>query len=447
MALAIALASCAPKAVVSPAEIAAAVGPVATLAPTGDLLVGAARLDISPTQPVMMGGYGVYALSKSFCRWSQGVHDPLFATALYLQKGEGAALLVALDLVGLASPDIDDLRGAIAARLPIAAERIVVSASHTHHGPDTIGLWGTTLPPRSGRDERYMRFMKEQAARAAARAYASAVPAKLSYAVGPLTAMHRNILEDKVPGAAIDHTLTVLRAVDGSGKTIVTLTNWACHPTTEGMDNRLISADWIGGFYKWMATKSDGIPMYVNGSIGAAIQPHDPERELWAAGHHFIWAETMGRRVAEAAAALLPKATETPVDGIEAGSKSFTFPMMNKIYRFGSRLGLFPFTVPKVGEPLASRVTAIRVGPIRFGTVPGEIAPHLGNQVREALGGQAQVVVGLSQDYLGYIIDPEQYADKRYAYEKMLCAGPELGPGTVAAHREITAAMDGAVAP
>ena len=417
------------------------------LPPSDGLRIGAARLDISPTKSVMMGGYGVYFISRVFCRWSQGVHDPLYATALFLQKGDQAVLFISLDLVGLVAPDVDDLRAAVAARVPIPADRVVVSSNHPHHGPDTIGLWGTLLPPLSGRDESYMRFMKDQAARAAEDAYRSARPAKLYYAVGELAGPHQNTLAKTVPDAPIDHTLTVLRAVDGDGKTIATLTNWACHPTTEGEDNRLISSDWVGGFYKWMAAKVDGVPMYVNGSIGASIQPFDPERELYAEGHHFIWTDVMGRRVAEAAAALLPKMTEADVDSIACASATFSFPMRNKVYRAAGQLGLMPYRVPKVGQPLSSRVTAARVGPIRFGTVPGEIAPRLGNKVREALGGSAQVIVGLGQDWLGYIIDPAQYADKRYSYEKMLCAGPELGPAVVQAHQELAAQAAQADAP
>ena len=56
-------------------------------------------------------------------------------------------------------------------------------------------------------------------------------------------------------------------------------------------------------------------------------------------------------------------------------------------------------------------------------------------QVDEAaLGGSVQILINNAQDSLGYIIDPIQYADHRYSYEKLLCIGPELGPAVVEAH-------------
>ena len=42
---------------------------------------------------------------------------------------------------------------------------IIISSTHTHSGPDTIGLWGPGLPffpLSSGLDENYMRFLYDK---------------------------------------------------------------------------------------------------------------------------------------------------------------------------------------------------------------------------------------------------------------------------------------------
>jgi len=308
---------------------------------------------------------------------------------------------------------------------------VVVSSNHTHHGPDTMGLWGTVIPPHSGRDETYMGFLKERASQAVIEAFNRRKPARLAIAVGELAELHRNIRLDQDPAASIDHTLTVLRTEGLDGVPIATLTNWACHPTAEYMDNRLISADWIGAFYQAMDRKNAGISMYVNGSIGATVQPFAPGHVLFAEGEHFRWVEEMGPKVADAAWRLLDSAVPMEVDSIRVVNHEVTVPMRSRAYDLARRLGLLPFDLPKIGKPFTTEVSIIHVGPIVFGTVPGEIAPYLGLQIRAALGGLAQIIINNAQDSLGYIIDPTQYADPRYKYEKMVCIGPDLGPAII----------------
>ncbi len=405
------------------------------------LLIGAARTDITPSTPQMMGGYGVFFLSTKRCRWSTGVHDPLFATAMVFQKDSDVVAFLSLDLIGLASPDVNDIRNALAARVPIDTKSIVVSSNHTHHGPDTMGLWGTVFPPHSGRDETYMAFLKERASQAVIEAFNRRKPARLTVAVGELAELHRNIRLDQDPAASIDHTMTVLRTEDLEGVSIATLTNWACHPTAEYMDNRLISADWIGAFYQAMNRRNAGISMYVNGSIGATVQPFAPGHILFSEGENFRWVEEMGPKVADAAWRLLESAVPVETDSIRVVTREVTVPMRSRAYDWARRLGLLPFDLPKLGKPFTAEVSAIHIGPIAFGTVPGEISPNLGLQVRKALGGKAQIIINNAQDSLGYIIDPAQYADPRYRYEKMICIGPELGPAIVKAH-QIMAATD-----
>ena len=399
------------------------------------LQIGAARLEITPLTPQMMGGYGVFFLSTKRCRWSVGVHDPLYATALVFQKGTEVVAFLSLDLIGLASPDVNDIRNALAVRVPINPKSIVVNSNHTHHGPDTMGLWGIVFPPHSGRDERYMEMMKERAAQAVMEAFYARQPARLFFAVGELSDLHRNIRVDQDPTASIDHTLTVLRAEGLDGAPIATLTNWACHPTAEYMDNRLISADWIGAFYQAMDRKEAGVSMYVNGSIGATVQPLAPGHILFSEGENFRWVEEMGPKVADAATRILESALPVEVDSIRVIIREVTVPMRGRAFDLARRLGLLEFDLPKIGKPFTTEVAAMHVGPIVFGTVPGEIAPHLGLQIRAALGGKAQIIINNAQDSLGYIIDPVQYADPRYRYEKMMCIGPDLGLAVVEAHR------------
>jgi hypothetical protein len=95
------------------------------------LLAGTARGDITPRDPIGMGGYGQRA-----GRLSEGVHDPLYAKVLYLQANGKRIIFITTDL--LCIPDaiyhavVDSL-----VQMDLAKEEeVCISASHTHSGPE-----------------------------------------------------------------------------------------------------------------------------------------------------------------------------------------------------------------------------------------------------------------------------------------------------------------------
>ena len=404
-----------------------------------DLVVGAAQTDISPTTSQVLGGYGMYVGSRTNCRWSQGVHDPLFATALFFMKGDSALVLIELDLVGFVAADVNEVRRRVAEQLAISPDRVIVAASHTHHSPDTVGLWGTIIPAFSGRDEAYIQLVIDRSVEAAKQAFDAKRPANISMAVGQEERLHFNTYEDQIPDAPIDHTVTVVKITDVDGRTVATLTNWGCHPTTENGENKLISSDWVGTFRQELAQRHQGIHMFVNGSVGAAIQPSVPwrDRTLKSEGQGFLWAQAMGKAFAKKVDSLLVKAKPVEVPEILVRSVPVTIRMKNIAFWLARSSGQVKLGLPTYGAPYTTHVVAAQIGDLRLGTMPGEMSPQIGMRLRESLGGRGQVLVGLGQDWLGYIIDPQQYKDRRYAYEKLLCLNPHLGDEIVKAYRAI----------
>lgn len=407
-----------------------------------DFLVGAAQVDISPINSQILGGYGVYFGNGKNCRWSNGVHDPLLATALYFQIKGDRLVIVETDLLGLVGKDANDIRDSIAAELAMSRDRIIVAASHTHHSPDTIGLWGTIIPTVSGRDEKYMDHVKKGALEAALAAFASREKADMYYAVGEEKSLHFNTYISKVKDPPIDDTLTVLKFTRNDGEIIATLTNWGCHPTTENEKNRLVSSDWVDAYRAWLSKDHEGVHMFVNGSIGAAIQPSVPwrNRHLKNDGQGFAWAEAMGKALAQKASALLdsPDIQKASFNTIEARSAKVPMRMKNPVYMLAKDIDLLAMDLPPYGAPYETQITAVKMGPVRFGTTPGEMSPQLGIPIRESLGGNAQVLVGLGQDWLGYIIDKNQYYDSTFVYERLLCISPDLAENLISAYRKIT---------
>src|SRR6478735_12155116 len=141
------------------------------------LSVGFGEVDVSPTlgaKPVYMAGFGQN-------RTATKIHDPIMARAVVLSDGSKKVALVCVDVVGLFLPTVERVR----AKLPGFAY-VMVSSTHNHEGPDTLGLWGSS-PFKSGVDPEYLTRVVEGAAAAVKKADAAVTPAtaKIGTAKGP----------------------------------------------------------------------------------------------------------------------------------------------------------------------------------------------------------------------------------------------------------------------
>jgi hypothetical protein len=403
-------------------------GPGGDPCPAGSgVCAGFASQDITPYKGlVKMAGYGVFFLDERNCRWSAGIHDPLYAHALALEDpGRGSAVvLVVLDLIGMMAADAGKIRSGVSAALGIDEGAVIVSCTHTHHGPDTIGLYGTVLPPRTGRQEEAVQGAVRGAVRACIRAWQTREPAVLRIATGEEAGLHENrVYAD--PDRVIDHTTTLLSAYAERGSRLLgTLLNWACHPTVMGEKNRLLSSDFAGAYYREMIRSLGGIHLFVNGAIGASIEPVerflDPDR--WDEVERF------GQVLARDARELLERAVLLPDPSLDAPlTRPVPVSLENPFLRFALESGLIPREIPAPGEDGETLVTAFALGPVLFGTLPGEFVPDYSLRLRRLLAGDAQVIVGLGQDWLGSAGTPEQYRKTAYGYERLLSPGSGIG--------------------
>src|SRR5258705_13546742 len=96
------------------------------------LAVGFGAVDITPPVGLKMCG----ALEA---RVSVGTTDPLMAKSFVATDGERHLAIVGVDIVGLPRAIIDRAIAAIAARTDLGPDSVIVSCSHTHSGPYTMG--------------------------------------------------------------------------------------------------------------------------------------------------------------------------------------------------------------------------------------------------------------------------------------------------------------------
>jgi hypothetical protein len=220
-------------------------------------LAGAASRNITPPlgqQPVFLAGFGRD-------RRATAVHSELFARALALRLGEQALVLVVCDLIGLGRPDVEDIRAALAGR-GIQAE-LVVACTHTHSGPDTIGLWGPA-PAVSGVNTTYLASLKQALVEVAEEALTFCCPVKLRCATTRLPGYIANL---RTPGL-LDDELSALQFEKPDGEIVATLLNLACHPEVLNETSTVISGDYAGAACLAVEAAAGGTALHVSGALG-----------------------------------------------------------------------------------------------------------------------------------------------------------------------------------
>ena len=94
---------------------------------------GVASIDITPTWPVLQGGFGQRTVA------SVGVLDPVMAKALFVRTGRDAVLLITADLIAIPKQIAEPVVAAISAAVGLEERQICICASHTHSGPLPFG--------------------------------------------------------------------------------------------------------------------------------------------------------------------------------------------------------------------------------------------------------------------------------------------------------------------
>lgn len=145
--------------------------------------------------------------------------------------------------------------------------RVVVAASHSHSGIDSVGLWG---PMTSGvrEEEEYIQQLIQTVAQTATEAVGKLGDAELDWG----TAQSPNGDEDL---ADDDETVWVLRGRSPAGETLFTLTRWVGHPTSYGSHGNAVSADWVGAFRHYMEAGEGGVAAFLDtlSALAATTQP------------------------------------------------------------------------------------------------------------------------------------------------------------------------------
>jgi len=101
------------------------------------LKAGFATAKITPPVGTALSGFGDRDFDSA---GAKGVHDDLYARALYLSQGEREALIMGFDLLFFSRQESDRIKAAIGNKIGLAPHEILLNTSHTHTGPK-VGNW------------------------------------------------------------------------------------------------------------------------------------------------------------------------------------------------------------------------------------------------------------------------------------------------------------------
>lgn len=371
--------------------------------------VGAASAPINP--PI-----GAYIAGDKQNRTFTAVHDSLYVKAVVINDGNSSLAIVTFDCIGLLYTDVQRIRARTAAITNFPVERIVVSSTHTHSGPDVVGIWGPDYQ-HSGVDTTYMSFVVNTAAEQIKKADESRKEALVI--TGESTfgeSWVQNICNEE-----IDRSVTIMQFKDLQGNNIASFTNFACHPTYMDAKFTEVSADYVNGLYKQLNQQWQGINLFLQGPIGGWVQPVDGEGS-------FEKAERRGRELAAEAMAAVQTGYTLKINALRFTSKVVKLPVGNEAWKQLSAIG----TIKRlIQDSVTTELVWFAIGEAQFATHPGETAPYYGLETKKLMPTGPRFVLGLSMDALGYILKPTFFEDSSIPHADYLTSmsvGKETGP-------------------
>jgi len=222
---------------------------------------GVAKRDITPTKPMPMWGYG-----DRHAALSKGVLDPLFAKALVLETGEKKLAIVTLDIGrGPTAAMMERIRPAVAEKADV--DHVMISGSHTHHGP-VIELLDT---PKAGADRfpdavAYAKEFERQVIEVIVEAAKDMEAARIGWGSAEVR-MNRN-RQTKIEPKPTDSELTVIRIDNEDGDPLAVLVNYTAHPTMLPGGDLRFSAEYPGHMMNAVEAALGTHCMFLQGASG-----------------------------------------------------------------------------------------------------------------------------------------------------------------------------------
>ena len=399
--------------------LALAVSASLSMAQTGPLRAGAAKVDISPTPGMFpftnMQNYG-------------SLHDPLFARALVLDNGVTKIALISCDSIHF--PFGDELIKAITDELKIPATNVILNGTHDHNSPAGAGGFGGAATAKNP----YFDILKKGIFDAVHQANAGLQPARVGFGTGK--AYVNTNRDEKIgegyhmgyaPDGPSDKTVAVLVVTKPTGEPIAIYSSYAVHSVVMyrnhtkdgqiqitsdlgGWASNYVEDHFKGAVALWtMAAAGDQNPLFQTDYNQDAPDVH----EEGEAG--FAILDVLSRRVGEEVVRVTKNIQNTSSKAVLwAASTSVTCPGQKRaeppapgVPQAGWR---GPAKVDMIdGNPVTIPMQLLMVNDIAITAVAGEVFTEIGEHVKKDSLFDRTFMVTMLPNGIGYIPTDKAY--------------------------------------
>ena len=247
--------------------------------------------DITPKEPLFLAGFA----NRS--GMSESVHRPLKTQCLALRQNNNTICMIFNDLMEVTPDIVEEITQRTSDKTGLAQDRIFIHSIHTHSAPvmDNMGLEHSEV-----NDCYRKEVIKTIAANAVKTLNDSTVFTPFRISTGRSTCdinVNRRAYDPDTGETIIgkssegrcDKEVGIVQLSDETGKSIVTLFNYACHPVTLGYESQAVSPDYIGRAREVIEQNRGGIAVFMNGAagdinpvrgLGASTELADAEGEI-----------------------------------------------------------------------------------------------------------------------------------------------------------------------
>ncbi len=414
---------------------------------SAEFQAGAAIVDVTPDKlPVLVNG-------GMLSRTVDTVNTRLHARAIVLDDGNERLAIVVVDSCMMPRPLLDDAKALAAIRTEIAADRMLISATHTHSAPSSMSCLGTE------QDDAYVPYLREKIAEAIATAEANLEPAQVGWAVGnaaEFTALRRwirrpdRVAEDPFGNPTVranmhaganwddvtgesgpeDPDLSLIAFQSTEGRPLAVLANFSMHYFSD----QALSADYFGLFCEGLQQQigkdtGDEHPPFVG------IMSHGCSGDIWRRDYTIPAAERNDvQKIDEFSEGLLRIALEaydtikyeSDVDLAMAEARlqmNYRVPDQQRLKWAQGVVAEMGDRPPKDTTEVYAReqiilherqsteivVQALRIGDIAIATTPNETYALTGLKLKLQSPLTRTMVIELANGGDGYIPPPEQH--------------------------------------
>ncbi len=394
------------------------------------LKAGIARTDITPTERLYMGGYDMTFRPGR----SEGSYGSIYTRALVFDDDVRQVVFIEVDVVSFPQDDYLSIRKSISAETGIPAENIMLGCVHNHAAP---------YPGEINKESDWYLHLRDHLIKTVKNAMADLEPVKIGGGTGKssIAMNRRKRMEDTLtyitfdennrsqsygkyktdnpvliremdgvyrlganPKGPIDEEVGILRIDKLSGQPKAVLVNYACHGTSLGGRNYMISPEWNGHMLEYIEEKIPGVTgIYVPGASGdinprfvGGLDGYADNLENTAALGCEIAKEVV--RVFHSIRTDIPGSAE-----IKMAHQDIVCPK-----RYGEVVDDFMHTTTDVP------VTAIKIDEFVWVTFPVELFHEIGQTIKSSTHVRYPFLVGYCNGSLGYLITQQAYSEGGY---------------------------------